>query len=513
MDAVIIDPIELKVTIIQSKYERAGGTSQIDDNDLKLLSTVRHYFDTRNALNAAMANGNPAAKRLLTEAFDAIRKKGYSLELVFISTHKKAPHQDDLVSSTFGFRDEDFKIYDYNRMIQFYNDKSRDFTPSLGVYNLPFVDQDKTIIKTAGHRSWILTVKVDDIRALHIKHGLSLFRKNVRNFLGKSRTNKKISETLEKDADSFWYYNNGITILCDKASIIMEKGYIRIENPQVVNGCQTVMSIAKCQGELKGEVMVRVIESTDHNFINLLTLYQNSSNPVYNRDLRSNDPAQIRLKHELRRRGYYYENKRGQEYSTMVKTFPALKSEFNDKVIKNEDIAKLLATVKISPAVALSGGSDKFFGDYYDRIFTSDLSSTDCLALDILYRLVEDSYKGKTKKFHIFEKDWVFKRRAIYYVVNFLHKVICRDDIQKKKFVSSYENNDWDTWYKFEDSMLSSINKYFDYVYGAWAQSTVEYYNTYLQDSKTLSAIQNKYGTGIGILKGMVTSKVEKVLA
>ena len=53
--------------------------------------------------------------------------------------------------------------------------------------------------------------------------------------------------------------------------------------------------------------------STDHDFVSLLTLFQNSSNPVHNRDLRSNDPVQIRLKHELRRRGYYYENKTGED--------------------------------------------------------------------------------------------------------------------------------------------------------------------------------------------------------
>ncbi len=47
IDAVIIDPIELKTVIIQSKYERAGKQVQIDENDIKLRDTVNNYFDSR----------------------------------------------------------------------------------------------------------------------------------------------------------------------------------------------------------------------------------------------------------------------------------------------------------------------------------------------------------------------------------------------------------------------------------------------------------------------------------
>jgi len=495
VDAIIIDPIELKVTIIQSKYERAGGQTQINDNEIKLLSTVRNYFSSRSSLNAAINKGNQVTKRLMNEAFDAVRKNKFSLELILISTHKKAPHHDDLVCKTLSFTEDEFKVYDFDRIMQYYYDKLRDFTPSLGVYNLPYNSADKEIIKPGGYKSWVLTVSVEDIHSLHNKYEDRLFRRNVRNFLGKSRTNKKIIETLNKDPTNFWYYNNGITILCDKASIIMEKGYIRLENPQVVNGCQTVISIAKFGGELKGEVMIRVIESTDHEFVNLLTLYQNSSNPVRNRDLKSNDPVQIRLKHELRRHGYYYEIKRGEEYEKMVKKYPALKSEFGGNLVNNEVLAKLLATVRISPSTALSSGSDKFFGDYYDRIFTSNLSSFDCLALVHLYDIVKATYSGRTKKYYVFDKDWIFKNRALFYVVHCLHKSLSKNEIQEKKFVSFCENSTPAEYWGFVRKIEKVVNKYFAYAYKTW--DGAEYYNTYLQNPKTLEKILKKYKTEI----------------
>lgn len=498
VDAVIIDPIELKVIIIQSKYERAGGQVQISDNEIKLLGSVKNYFESRASLNPAINKGNQATKRLLNEAFEAIRKKKYSLELIFISTHRNAPHLDDLVCNTLGFAENEFRVYHYDGIMQLHQDKMRDFTPSLGVYNLPFVDPDKSIIKTSGIKSWVLTVLAEEICSLANKYGDLLFRKNVRNFLGKSRTNKKILETLDKDAANFWYYNNGITVLCDKANIVMEEGYIRLENPQIVNGCQTVKSIQKYDGELKGEVMVRVIESVDHEFVNFLTLYQNSSNPVRNRDLKSNDPVQIRLKNEFRREGYYYEIKRGEEYSKMAKKYPALKSEFNGNVINNELIAKLLATLKIGPAIALSKGIDKFFGDYYDELFVQNLSTFKCLAPFYLYDVIRDTYVGNAKKFHSFDKGWVFKNRALHYVLAFVYQSMGKSRYWEKDFVSFRENLSSVEYQKFLRKTRNIINKYFECIYKTWDK--IEYYNTYLQNQNTMSNILTKYKTEIADL-------------
>lgn len=500
IDAVIIDPIELKVVIVQSKYERAGGRVQISDNDIKLTAAIKNYFDSRSSLEAAIIRGNEVAKRLMREAFDAIRRKKHALELLFISTHRIAPHLDALIHRTLGFAEDEFRVYHYDRIMQLYYDKMRDFTPGLGVYNLPFVDSDKSIIKTSPHKSWVITISAEEICSLVNKHEDNLFRKNVRNFLGKSRTNKKILETLEIDPTNFWYYNNGITVLCDRANIVMEEGYVRLENPQIVNGCQTVKSIQQFGGELQGEVMVRIVESTDHKFINYLTLYQNSSNPVRNRDLKSNDPVQVRLKHEFSRQGYYYEIKRGEEYERMARRYPYLKSEFKGKVISNELVAKLLATVALGPSIGLSFGSDRFFGDYYDEIFPSDLSTFNCLAPFYIYEDIRDTYTGKTKKFYIFEKDWVFKNRALHYVLAFIYRSMRGHGNWERDFVTFHDRSAYDEYQRFYKKLSRNIDRYFKCVYKAWDRTQIEYYNTYLQNSRTMRRILTKCKTEISNL-------------
>lgn len=503
IDAVIIDDRERNVIIIQSKYERLGQRVQIKDSEIKLFATVKSYFSSRRALNAAIKNGNEVTKRLMKNAFDAIRKYNYTLELLFVTTHKKAPHLDNLVKNTFGFKENEFIIYDYDRIMQLYYDKMRDFTPSLGVYNLPLLDTDKLIIKTSPHKSWVISVRADEINLLVNKYSDNLFRKNVRNFLGKSRTNKKIIETLEKDPTNFWYYNNGITILCDQANVNMEDSLIRINNPQIVNGCQTVKSIQNYGGDLNGELMVRVIQSTDHEFINYLTLYQNSSNPVRNRDLKSNDPIQVKLKNEFKRKGIYYEIKRGEDYKTISKKYPSVKREFNGNVINNEHIAKCLAAIKLGPAIALRSGSDRFFGDDYHNIFDSSLSIYNCLSLDYLYDLIKNTYRGSGKRYYSFEKDWVFKNRALFYVLAFIYDSLGKDSNWEKDFVLFYDDPRREIKRnKFDRELIKVINKYFKYIYNTWDK--VEYYNAYLQKMKTKKEINGKYKSDIKKLSNAV---------
>lgn len=82
--------------------------------------------------------------------------------------------------------------------------------------------------------------------------GYPIFDENIREYLGNKGVNKGIYTTLldEDERKNFFYYNNGITIICDSMEKI-ETGVIsptmkasfKIKNPQIVNGCQTVNSI------------------------------------------------------------------------------------------------------------------------------------------------------------------------------------------------------------------------------------------------------------------------------
>jgi hypothetical protein len=56
-----------------------------------------------------------------------------------------------------------------------------------------------------------------DLVALHKKHDKALYEKNIRTFLGHhTEVNSSIQRTLAERPDHFLYFNNGVTVLCQK---------------------------------------------------------------------------------------------------------------------------------------------------------------------------------------------------------------------------------------------------------------------------------------------------------
>lgn len=81
---------------------------------------------------------------------------------------------------------------------------------------------------------------VDFIPILNTAEGIikkSLFNDNVRDYQGFNSVNSEISKTITEDPSSFVLFNNGITIVCN--SFINNNRRLKIDNPQIVNGCQT----------------------------------------------------------------------------------------------------------------------------------------------------------------------------------------------------------------------------------------------------------------------------------
>lgn len=519
IDAIIINPDEACVTVFQSKFEREGNRVQIKDSEIKLLAAVKDYFKSRTALVAATSNANAATLRLVKEAFDAIHGPSkYSLELIFLTTHKKAPQTDELIQRTLGFKNTEFHVFDYDRIMGLVEDKARDFTPRLGTYSLPYLDQDGAVVRKLESKAWVLTVAADDIRRMVTQYGDQLFRKNVRNFLDKNVCNEGILLTLKTKPDNFWYYNDGISILCDDANIVVENKYIRLINPQIVNGCQTAKSIEKFAGELKSEVLVRVIASNKHSFIDEITHYQNSSNPVKKRDFKSNDPIQIKLKRDLKRRGYYYEIKRGEEFRKLARKYRALKQLYPHEEVNNESVAKLLVAInkdpKMGPALATSKGSETFFDDeFYPKIFNDDLSAFGVLAPKLLSEAIYWTYSGE-KRFYIFDQAWKFKSRAAYYVIRFIYDTLSGKHWEKEyvDFRTSADSKDRNRfWARFKKIM----DEYFRLLYKSWREAnrtTHVEYNAYIQSPDTLKELRKKHASKLNRLNARVQNLFSSIV-
>ena len=129
-----------------------------------------------------------------------------------------------------------------------------------------------------------------------------LYERNVRQFLGgRRKINRGIAKTLNETPERFGLYNNGITIV---VSDYEEKSHLALQNPYVVNGCQTTRTIWQVlDGRLnvggtaepapeeddwrkraeRGGVVTKIVRS-DSAEINSITRYTNSQNSVREQD-------------------------------------------------------------------------------------------------------------------------------------------------------------------------------------------------------------------------------------
>ena len=108
----------------------------------------------------------------------------------------------------------------------------------------------KAIIeKIDASRGPIAKIAVSEIAALIERNGERLLERNVRKYLGLrgNRVNNAIRDTLlGPDRKNFYFYNNGITVTCEKFIFNPTQSgnfQVKVENLQIINGGQTCLTI------------------------------------------------------------------------------------------------------------------------------------------------------------------------------------------------------------------------------------------------------------------------------
>ena len=205
------------------------------------------------------------------------------------------------------------------------------------------------------------------------KYENKIFAKNLRELLADSEVNSNIKDTIEKEPDMFWYYNNGITIVCKKVTKAMVGGgdntfgNFTCEDASIVNGAQTVGTIGQlCQLKSYSKsleklyVQVRIIslDNSKEEFGKNITKNNNRQNKIENRDFVALDPTQQRIQSELDIEGIRYHIMRSTANQKTAKSFDIVESttalacsnkETNLAVQTKREISKLWADLDKIP--------------------------------------------------------------------------------------------------------------------------------------------------------------------
>lgn len=173
--------------------------------------------------------------------------------------------------------------------------------PSVIELDLP---QGRFFEKQSPHKTIVAVIKGNALAGLAKRYRQSLYAWNIRGYLGNRGINQAISRTATEHPDSFFYFNNGVSAICTDYSL--NGNHVRAKNLQVINGAQTISSLANQAENVDIEVLFRLTKTesvkTEKGFNQQIILYNNSQNLVKVSDFRSNDEIQLFLEQELANR-------------------------------------------------------------------------------------------------------------------------------------------------------------------------------------------------------------------
>jgi len=308
-----------------------------------------------------------------------------------------------------------------------------------------------------------------------------IFESNIRKFLPvKTKVNKQLRETLIKEPEEVFFYNNGITIVVKDFEELNKKS-IKLLEPQIVNGAQTSTTIAdivKGDRNIQGKIQITIIKEDVRTTRNNITRFRNSQNAVKGRDLISLEKFHSSILAQLETKlGYYYEQQagswmakgeKGQAFYKGHDTFNKYLSSDHDKRIPaNDAIQAMAAAIEQDPAKPY-GSVSKYMpgGLEYHKIFSEGHLVDDYRLL--LYPYLIKSYCEKEFNYGSKKADMPEKKYArLLYVTTYFQALVDyiigdEVDLKKEPKVLDLHFEDFETNEKLLKLTNEMLEEFFD---------------------------------------------------
>ncbi len=329
IDAVHFDTNNYILYLVQSKWISDGNGGIDREGIQKFLKGVKDILNARlERFNSKVQNKS----HLINRALDDARIK---ISLIFTYTGIQPIHED-LLQDIKDFLDE---MNDPTELVIFKSEKQRDIYNiiSQGTQTNP-IDIDVSISEWGQirepYQAFYGQVPALDIVNWYEMHQSKLFDPNIRVFLGDTTVNESIINSVAMEPHNIFYYNNGITALCNSikkkpiGGNTRETGIFEVKGLKIVNGAQTVGSLSKSKIEheeqlASSKILIRFIslDQCPDGFEKDVTKYNNTQNKIDKRDFVSLDPEQERIKTELSLEDVDYVYKSGEKIINQLKGF------------------------------------------------------------------------------------------------------------------------------------------------------------------------------------------------
>jgi hypothetical protein len=388
VDGVYIDESLGQVSVLQGKLRQGPKPPlEVRSDVIAFSQLARKLTGSKQEFDAYSLGIDPSVGKRLMEARHRIQRRHFELRLYYVTTGRcSAPLKSEAESEVAQAGTlASISVMDRSDILSLLIDYLGGAAPPVPFLDLPIDSRgirgsDGVIQRYdqgSGIESWILSMSGRDLANLYSRAGDRLFARNIRGFLGDTAINDGMRTTLLSEADHFWYFNNGVTLICDSARKTAERGQavLRVTNPQVINGQQTtrVLFRAPTLQAKEAAVIVRVIsvprgdvsgQSRFEQLVSNIVAATNWQNAILASDLRANDSRQVHLQRELAKLKYQYLRKRQSK-----KEAKRLLGHQHWFWIKKDELAQLVAACEFDPVVVRSGKEGLFEPPLYDRIF------------------------------------------------------------------------------------------------------------------------------------------------
>ena len=376
VDAVCIDHDADRVAIVQGKYSTVGHTTEKRPEVLAFADLAAVLLDD-SKFSTWLQDSAPAVREKMKLARAAVVKKGYVLNLYYVTTRSVSPALRSEAEKTAKSAQSRLIVLHRADVLSLLRDYLDGVAPPVPTVELSIETSPASgVIKRYDSQtqitSWIFSARAADVAELYTKHGTKIFARNIRGYLGhgdENSVNAAIRQTLQKDPSHFWYFNNGVTIACDGAQQVDTGGklVLQMDNPQIVNGQQTTVTLADTKTPPQASVLVRVVALPKNqlDLVDDIVKATNRQNPIRPSDLMANDRTQVFLQRKLRLRSYNYLRKRSGRKSEAM----AVGGGKADFVVTKEELAQAVAACDLDPQVVRSAREALFDELTYPQVF------------------------------------------------------------------------------------------------------------------------------------------------
>lgn len=495
-DETYIDAIES--LILRNEYFEGYVASEYDEDTFEFIKTININGSDDNETLSLLNESNDRIKDILNK---------FNISKDFVSRMKEDKFKDDSNIKIIYLTDSDLNSEETAKLkdlvTNFKSDVSNvsfniyfkeDITELIDDVENPKLTVERSVIKLmdggqylyhGAEKSLIVSISAKSLKEIYLKYATKgLFSSNLRYYVKSARIDKDIKYSIEKEPDSFWYFNNGIIITASNYKL--DNDQLTLHDFSIVNGGQTTNLIGNSSISEDFSILCKVIIprttdiETNELFLAKVAETSNTQKPIRARDLIANRPEQRKFKTQYKKIDVFLHVKRGEKIDKTV-----YKERWQNAA--NDEVGQMIFSfVYQRPGAAKNSKSAMLMNkDFYKLIYEGNYSDNLLLSFQH-FKVAFNKWKAAEKKSQLDQNKIAIASNSIfmfYGIAGFLAKLYINSDA-RDYFFSLPTFADYSTKLEFSRWMMlndvaytdvfidptlfsSTVNayKFFDFIY------------------------------------------------